>query len=115
MSRTLGPSAERVSRGKTSDPRRETTSSVYHVIEGSGYSIIDEKKYYWKQGDTFCIPVSDTKTPLTATLMISKSWYKYQHCAGSDETVYLYRFDDKPMLEALGFYRSETQLGRHGD
>ena len=35
------------------------------------------------------------------------SWYRYQHFAGTVETTYLYRFDDKPMIEALGFYRSE--------
>ncbi|KAF2658579.1 RmlC-like cupin [Lophiostoma macrostomum CBS 122681] len=91
VSKTLGPSAERISRGKTSALRRETASSVYHVIAGRGHSIIDQKEYEWKQGDTFCIP----------------SWYKYQHCAGPEDTVYLYRFDDLPMLKALGFYRSE--------
>jgi gentisate 1,2-dioxygenase len=72
-------------------PRRETASSVYHVVAGSGYSTVGEEKFEWKQGDTFCIP----------------SWYPYQHFAGAEETVYLYRFDDRPMLEALGFYRWE--------
>ncbi|KAF2192354.1 RmlC-like cupin [Zopfia rhizophila CBS 207.26] len=91
VSKTLGPSAERISKGTSSMARRETTSSVYHVIAGSGYSNINDEKFEWKQGDTFCIP----------------SWYKYQHFAGRDETVYLYRFDDKPMIEALGFYRYE--------
>jgi gentisate 1,2-dioxygenase len=46
----------------------------------------------WRQGDTFCIP----------------SWYEYQLFAGGKETLYLYRFDDRPMIEALGFYRSES-------
>jgi gentisate 1,2-dioxygenase len=68
---------------------QETASSVYHVISGSGYSDIDGQKVEWRQGDTFCIP----------------SWHKYQHFAKPDETVYLYRFHDKPMLTALGFYR----------
>lgn len=90
MSKTLGPSAERVNAGRSSQPRRETTSSVYHVISGTGHSMIDDRKFEWKQGDTFCIP----------------SWYRYQHFA-ADEVVYLYRFDDKPMIEALGFYRCE--------
>lgn len=91
VSKTLGPSAERINRGASSPPVRETASSVYHVIVGSGYSEIGGKKYEWRTGDTFCIP----------------SWYKYQHFAGSSETVYLYRFDDKPMIKALGFYRWE--------
>ncbi|OCL03950.1 putative gentisate 1,2-dioxygenase [Glonium stellatum] len=91
VSKTLGPSAERINKGASSPPMRETASSVYHVIEGSGYSKIGGKKYEWKVGDTFCIP----------------SWYRYQHFAGSGETAYLYRFDDKPMIKALGFYRWE--------
>jgi gentisate 1,2-dioxygenase len=91
VSKTLGSSAERINKGMSSAPRRETVSSVYHVIEGKGYSRINNEKLEWKQGDTFCIP----------------SWYRYEHFARTDETVYLYRFDDKPMIEALGFYRWE--------
>ena len=52
--------------------------------------MVDEKKLQWKKGDTFCIP----------------AWHKYQHFADPGEKVYLYRFDDKPMLRALGFYRT---------
>jgi gentisate 1,2-dioxygenase len=91
VSKTLSPSAERINAGTSSQQRRETASSVYHVIAGSGHSIIGDEKIEWKQGDTFCIP----------------SWYRYEHFAGKEETVYLYRFDDKPMIEALGFYRWE--------
>lgn len=89
VSKTLGGSAERLNASTSSPLRQETSSAVYHVIEGSGYSDIGGKKIVWKKSDTFCIP----------------SWYKYQHFAESGETVYLYRFDDKPMLKSLGFYR----------
>ncbi|KAF9636112.1 putative gentisate -dioxygenase protein [Lasiodiplodia theobromae] len=91
VSRILGGSAERLNSGSTSPSRRETSSAVYHVIEGSGYSEINGEMIAWKRGDTFCIP----------------SWYRYQHFASPGETVYLYRFDDKPMLKSLGFYRTE--------
>lgn len=64
---------------------------MYHVIEGSGFTQIGDKTLRWRQGDTFCIP----------------SWYLYQHFSDDGATVYLYRFDDKPMLNALGFYRVE--------
>ncbi|KAF2453196.1 RmlC-like cupin domain-containing protein [Lineolata rhizophorae] len=89
VSKTLGGSAERLSKGSSSPPVRETASSVYHVIDGAGYSTINSKRFDWKQGDTFCVP----------------SWQTYQHFAGPEDDVYLYRFDDKPMLKALGFYR----------
>lgn len=91
MSRILGGSAERLNAGKSSPPVRETASSVYHVVEGSGYTEVNGKRLTWERGDTFCIP----------------SWHQYQHFAIGGETVYLYRFDDKPMLKALGFYRVE--------
>jgi gentisate 1,2-dioxygenase len=64
---------------------------VYHVVEGTGHSVIDGKTFQWKMGDTFCIP----------------AWNKYQHFADAGETVYLYRFDDRPMLRSLGFLRTE--------
>jgi gentisate 1,2-dioxygenase len=91
VSRILGGSAERLNAGRSSPPVKETASSVYHVVEGSGYTEVEGKKLIWERGDTFCIP----------------SWHQYQHFATSEETVYLYRFDDKPMLKALGFYRVE--------
>lgn len=98
VSKILGGSASRIAAGRCSPRTQETASSVYHVIEGSGHTIIGEEKYTWEKGDTFCIP----------------SWYPFQHFAtggGGGDQVYLYRFDDKPMLRALGFYRtSETDL-----
>jgi gentisate 1,2-dioxygenase len=89
VSKIIGGSAERLDAGTASPNIRETASSVYHVVEGKGYSEIDGKKYSWKRGDTFCVP----------------AWNRYQHFATEEKTVYLYRFDDKPMLKALGFYR----------
>ena len=89
MSKTLGGSAERLNAGRSSPAVQETASSVYHVVKGSGYTEINGEKFKWKANDTFCIP----------------AWNKYQHFADPGQTVYLYRFDDKPMLKALGFYR----------
>ena len=90
VSRTIGLLAERINKGASSPPRRETVSSAYYVVSGTGYSKIGGRQFSWKGGDTFCIP----------------SWYEYTHFAGR-ESVYLYRFDDRPILEALGFYWCE--------
>lgn len=91
VSKTLGGSAERLDGGRASPSVRETSSAVYHVVSGSGHSNVGEQRIDWKSGDTFCIP----------------AWHKYQHFASSGERAYLYRFDDKPMLKSLGFYRVE--------
>jgi len=89
VSKILGGSASRLVAGKSSPSIQETSSAVVHVIEGSGHSVIGDKTIAWKKGDTFCIP----------------TWFRYQDHADEGENVYLYRFDDKPMLKALGFYR----------
>ncbi|TKX20866.1 cupin domain-containing protein 6 [Elsinoe australis] len=91
VSYTLGGAAERLAAGKSSPSIRETASSVYHVVSGTGHSVIDGKKIEWKRGDIFCIP----------------AWHSYTHNADLGATVYLYRFHDKPMLKALGLYRVE--------
>ncbi|KAJ5270836.1 hypothetical protein N7534_006568 [Penicillium rubens] len=91
VSKVLGGSAERLRAGQSSPEIRETASSVYHVVSGRGYSTIGDSRITWGPGDTFCIP----------------SWHRYEHFADTEEDVYLYRFHDKPMLDALGFYRVE--------
>lgn len=93
VSLTLGAAAERLNAGCASGRVRETISSVYHVVEGSGMSDINGETIEWKQGDTFCVP----------------AWHKYNHRANTDETVYLYRFDDKPMLKSLGYLKTEGE------
>jgi gentisate 1,2-dioxygenase len=89
VSKILGGAAERLNAGMSSLAAQETSSSVYHVVEGNGHSKIGDTLLTWKKGDTFCIP----------------AWYNYQHFADKGEIVYLFRFDDQPMLKALGFYR----------
>ncbi|KAM0543490.1 hypothetical protein ACHAPJ_012288 [Fusarium lateritium] len=91
IGKIIGASAERLMAGTVSPGIRETSSAVYHVVEGSGYSEVGDSVLKWKKGDTFCIP----------------AWHNYKHYADGENTVYLYRFDDKPMLRALGFYRVE--------
>ncbi|CRK28363.1 hypothetical protein BN1708_015216 [Verticillium longisporum] len=66
----------------------EDGTEVYHVVEGLGHSIINGQRFNWKRGDTFCIP----------------AWNAYEHHANDGVgAVYMYRFDDKPMLRSLGF------------
>ncbi|OAR02359.1 hypothetical protein LLEC1_02450 [Akanthomyces lecanii] len=94
VSRVIGASAERLDKGAESPVRQETSSSVYHVIEGSGWSKIGDRTLHWQRGDTFCIP----------------AWYKYKHFANREkEGVYLYRFDDRPMLKSLGLLRTHVE------
>ncbi|KAL6251914.1 hypothetical protein RBB50_002124 [Rhinocladiella similis] len=94
VSKTLGGTAEIILPGAASPAIRETASSIYHVVEGSGFTEVDGQRIEWERGDTFCVP----------------AWKKYRHVCkhpDSGSAAYLYRFHDRPMLKALGLYRVE--------
>ena len=93
LSRTIGAAAERVSGRCSSPTRRETAGIVYHVYEGRGLTRVGGDVLEWQRGDTFCIP----------------AWSPYRHEAAS--ATYLFRYDDRPILEAIGAYRAEHDGG----
>ena len=97
VSRTIGASAERIDGGTRSPQRQETASAVYHVVEGRGTTKVGERALRWERGDTFAIP----------------AWMPYQHEAA--EKTYLFRFDDRPLLEALGAYRASALAFQDAD
>jgi gentisate 1,2-dioxygenase len=69
VSPRLGAQCERLSAGASSRVIRETTSAVYHVIDGRGRSLIGDKVIDWVKGDTFSVP----------------SWEPYHHEVSDDE------------------------------
>lgn len=71
---------------------RETSSAVYHVVEGAGYTDIDDVRHVWSEGDFFAIP------PRAA----------HAHGNAASTPAILFSFQDVPLLKALGFYRIET-------
>ena len=89
ISKTLGAVVERLAAGTTAPKRRETSSSVYHVHSGTGFTTVGETTLHWESGDTIAIP----------------AWMPFEHHATG--ATYLFRFDDKPMLDALGYYKRE--------
>jgi gentisate 1,2-dioxygenase len=90
ISRTIGASAERIDANASSPARRETTSTIYHVVAGSGRTRAGDVDLVWKKGDTFVIP----------------AWSEFVHTNGGAERAYLFRYDDRPLQEALGIYRT---------
>ena len=90
ISATIGANAMRIEATATSGRVRETSGGIYHVYEGSGSTTVGNETIEWKQGDTFCIPL----------------WTPYEHRAATK--TYLFRFDDRPVLNALGWYTSEA-------
>jgi gentisate 1,2-dioxygenase len=93
LSAVIGAEAERVDVGCASPVKRETTSFVYHVVEGEGYTEIEGVRVEWTRSDTFCVP----------------AWKKHRHFNTSGEVVYLFSFSDRPLLEKLGMFRREIE------
>ena len=68
---------------------RSTDGTVYCVVEGSGATTIEEKKYNWSKGDIFVVP----------------PWAKTKHKT-KEESV-LFSFSDRPIQEMLGLFREK--------
>jgi gentisate 1,2-dioxygenase len=91
ISRTMGAQAERLDAGHAAPLRRETASSIYHVVSGTGSSKIGDETIEWSAHDTFVVP----------------AWYSFVHLNAGSGAAYLVRYDDVPLLRALDVYRTE--------
>ena len=70
---------------------RHTSSAVYHVFRGRGFSVIDGERFDWEQGDFVALP----------------TWAWHEHAnTGADEAI-LFSITDLPTLEKLDLYREE--------
>jgi len=86
---TLSAAIQLLRPGVETEPHRHTSSSVYHVVRGSGWSEIDGRRLAWGAGDTFALPV----------------WAEHRHANPGGEDALLFSFSDRPAVEALGLHR----------
>jgi gentisate 1,2-dioxygenase len=71
---------------------RQTSSGVYHVFAGEGFSVIEGRRFDWGRGDFFVVP----------------PWAWHEHAnTGSGEAI-LFSIQDIPVFAALGLYREEA-------
>ena len=78
--------------GERTVAHRHTATTIYHVVEGKGRSVVGGKTLEWEEKDVFCVP----------------SWAKHEHVNGSDsEPAFLFSFSDLPVMKALDLYREE--------
>jgi gentisate 1,2-dioxygenase len=96
---TMACTAQLLRPGVHTQAHRQASSSVYLVIQGQGWSVIDGKRYAWEQGDVFAVP----------------SWACHEHVNASDtQAAALFAFTDRPVLQALGLYREEGYTAHDG-
>jgi gentisate 1,2-dioxygenase len=78
--------------GEQGRTHRHTYTVVYHAFRGHGTTLIGDKRFDWEQGDSFVVPL----------------WNWHVHESRSREPAVLFSINDRPAIEALGFYREEA-------
>jgi gentisate 1,2-dioxygenase len=89
---TLGCYLQMLRPGVRTRAHRESSSAVYHVVSGSGRTIVDGQVFDWVEGDFFAIPPRAV----------------HEHANAGGEPAVLFSFQDVPMLKALGHYRMDA-------
>jgi len=85
--------------GEHTRTHRHTGSAVYHVVEGSGWTVINGKRFDWAEGDIFCLP----------------PWAWHDHANASNrQRAILFSFADTPVFKALDLYREEPYPENQG-
>ena len=90
---TMGCWIQMLRPGERLAAHRHTGSAVYYVVEGTGETIIDGRRFAWGKGDILVLP----------------SWALHEHANLSrQDPAVLFSIQDRPVLEALGLYREEA-------
>jgi gentisate 1,2-dioxygenase len=96
---TMGCYIQMLKPGQRTQAHRHTASTVYHVVEGDGYSIVGGRSLDWQTKDVFCVP----------------GWTTHQHVnASSSEPAFLFSYTDAPALKSLGLSREQPMPGEWG-
>lgn len=82
--------AQMLQPGQKTLPVKTTSSLLVSPFDGEGYSIVDGKKYDWKQFDTLAIP--------------GGSWFEHVNTS-SKKPLYLFVASDEPTLKKLALYK----------
>ena len=96
--RTMACWVQLIRGGVRTKAHRQTSSAVYQVYRGAGYSVIDGQRFDWTEGDFFVVP----------------SWAWHEHANESGEEVILFSIQDLPVLKALSLYREEPFVENAG-
>ncbi len=75
-----------IMKGMSTKPHSHNMASIYLVVKGKGYSLIDGEKYYWEEGDVFVVPANAV----------------HSHVNTGEEDAILFDVTDSGLLENLG-------------
>jgi gentisate 1,2-dioxygenase len=96
---TLGCTIQLLRPGVHTRAHRHTSSTVYHVFRGRGWTVIDGQRFDWARGDFLVVP--------------PWAWHEHANASATEEAI-LFGVNDLPALEALALYREEPYPGPSG-
>ena len=79
--------------GEKTLARRRVCCANYHVVEGTGYSVVGDQRLDWEDKDVFTVP----------------TWTFCEHVNSADRPAFLFSFSDAPVMKALSLYRDQTR------
>jgi gentisate 1,2-dioxygenase len=82
--------AEMLQPGQKTLPVRTTANLLVSPFEGEGYSVVDGKRFDWKEFDTLAIP--------------GGSWFEH-HNGSAKAPLFLFVASDEPVLKKLDLYK----------
>ena len=88
---TMGFTAMMLQAGQTEDPPLRSSSCAFHVIKGTGQTVVNGQTIHWGPKDTFTAPV----------------FADLAHTASSES--FLVRIHDRPLQERLGYYEERLK------
>jgi gentisate 1,2-dioxygenase len=91
LMRVLGTLLAEISPRKHSGAHRHMYEEVNYIISGAGYTLIEDRRYDWSEGDVLCIPVF--------------SWH--QHFNTGEVSARFLVHHNRPLMENLGFMHVE--------
>jgi gentisate 1,2-dioxygenase len=94
---TIGCWVQQLPPGGVMKPHRHTSSTIYHVIQGEGATIVGEKKgagdeLRWQEKDCFFVP--------------SWRWHHFENRSKKEPAI-IFSVTDRPVLESIGLFREE--------
>lgn len=88
---TFSADMTRLEAGFETRVHRHTSSSIYYVVDGQGWTIIEGQRFDWEKHDVLSIP----------------AWAWHQHGCGTGAPATMFSINDEPMLRALNLYIEE--------
>ena len=89
---TLGYKAQLLRPGETTRPYRQTASTLYTVLDGSGHTEVNGKRLEWGRNDIFVVP---------------GHFWRHHVNADSARDAVLYSVSDAPLLRAVGHWHAQ--------